>query len=91
MLLIELLTMDILFFVHVYHQLFTFITKLQPSVLCKDHFGITQSALDSKVIPVRSGDTVCVPANKLTCKCVYIEISSSCRYIVTFPNQFLSD
>ena len=84
-----------LFFLQLYMGNFAFLLSLDPlPVTCQAHFGLAHTALDlvHRLIPVNDcGCLKCVPASAILCKCVYIAINGIQTYVVTFPNQLLSD
>ena len=90
---------QIQFFVSVQNSWFAFILKLIPhSLSCKQHFQMAHNALDrisvSKIVPVITGNLTCVHVKLLVRKCVFIHINDSignCSYVVTFPNNLLTD
>ena len=66
--------------------------------IIKHHIHISHNALDyvsvSKILPVCRGDILCVPVTALIRRCVLVEVNDSvnkCTYVVSFPNNILSD
>ena len=85
----------IVFFLQLYMGNFAVLLSPDPlPVTCQAHFGLAHTALDlvHRLIPVNDcGCLKCVPAFAIVCKCVYIAIDGIQTYVVTFPNQLLSD
>lgn len=87
------------FFVSVSNEILVFILKLKPKLCtCSVHFGISDTCLDdftgSKIVPLEAGQStlVCIKADQLVSKCVFIDIKDSHeQYIVSFPNSLLQD
>ena len=87
------------FLVFVYHEVFVFISKLQPlASSCETHFAVSHSSLDrlptSSIIPLYPDleTEMCIHAESLVSKCVFINVTDSNeQYVVSFPNTLLQD
>lgn len=80
------------FFIFIHNKVISVLQQLVPVSSCKEHFGLTTTALDSTsfLIPVSTGERAFCFVQDIVNKCIFLDLCST-KYVVCFPSSIVFD